>query len=183
MIYYVYHTILYQLQLDYDISYEPSWGGRTSHSVLRPCTTLVWTEYVCCLYCLYCYMYVCTVCVYIYIYIYVYVWHPANHILKKPGGQICWTFHVPRKPRVNQSPIGWAIWRNLAIQENVSATIVVQPVVCNVLCPPRWPATWPCAVLPNPHAGEATHYPQHNFRPRTGAGEAVSDYTAPPMAT
>ena len=53
---------------------------------------------------------------------------------QKSRSQICWIFHVPRKPRVNQSPIGWAIWRNNAIQENVSATIVVQPIVCNVLC-------------------------------------------------
>ena len=54
---------------------------------------------------------------------------------KKPRSKNRWIFHVPRKPRVNQSPIGSAIWRNLAIQENVSATIAVQPIVCNVLCP------------------------------------------------
>ena len=95
---------------------------------------------------------------------------------KKPRSKNWWIFHVPRKPRVNQSPIGLAMWRNLAIQENVSATIVVQTIVCNVLCPPRWPATWPCAVLPNPHAGEATHYPQHNFWPRTCAGEHIYIY-------
>ena len=65
---------------------------------------------------------------------------------------MCWICNAPRKPRANQSPTGWAIWRALAIQENmfVNADGYANEYV-NIVCPPpRWPATLPCAVLPEP---------------------------------
>ena len=70
-------------------------------------------------------------------------WHAANHVLRNRVVRIAGFPMFQGNPGyVNQSPTGSAIWRNLAIHENVSATIVVQPIVCNVLCPPpHRPAT------------------------------------------